>query len=353
MIKEDFYEQIENIIMNTEESDRIWLLQRLSRSISPHSEKASLIQKQKTLAEAENWLFAYANASALPERRLSRLRTWLLFLIMRYGALRPGEALSLSFNCIDFEKGIIKVNGKQARDVPLPFSICRSIKKVLQYAPLPDAFLNCDPSQLKRSFNKCCTALHINPALLTSRSLKACRIAELRLIGLDEQHIAIFLGLNKQTSTNEDFDILRMIIQPEQTLKTSARNVFRGVIIKLEKMGILVKVVLRTEKGLNISAIITETSRQNLELKTGKLLTAMVKAPFVRLEKAEKEENCFFGKVSKINKDELAQEIMVELSCGGLLCALYSFGAKPDFNIEQGMNAFVHFNPSSVILTAI
>ena len=139
-------------------------------------------------------------------------------------------------------------------------------------------------------------------------------------------------------------------------MKTSARNVFKGQITKVNKNGILVEVGLETESGLGITAIITQTSCQNMQLAPGKVITAMVKAPWVNVlpsdERAEAAPvNCYEGKVESLLRDNMACEILVELSKGAHVCALYANGASPAAEIAPGASVVVHFSPFSVILT--
>lgn len=139
-------------------------------------------------------------------------------------------------------------------------------------------------------------------------------------------------------------------------MKTSARNVFSGKIGEIMEKGLLVNVVLETEKGLKVTSIITSTSRKSLNLEKGTAVTALVKAPWVTVL-AENEratagpENCYEGEVKSINQDSQACEMVIELPEGTELCALYANGAAPSAAIREGAKVLACFSPFAVILT--
>lgn len=139
-------------------------------------------------------------------------------------------------------------------------------------------------------------------------------------------------------------------------MKTSARNMFGGKISEITEKGILVNVTLETEKGLNVTSIITSTSRKSLNLEKGSAVTALVKAPWVTVL-AENEratagpENCFEGIVKSINRDAQACEMVIELPEGTELCSLYANGAAPSTAVSEGARVLACFSPFAVILT--
>lgn len=141
-------------------------------------------------------------------------------------------------------------------------------------------------------------------------------------------------------------------------MKTSARNVFQGKVSKIRKHGILAEITVETASGLNVVSMITEASREKMALAEGKLVNALVKAPFVsvvaaddRAAAAASADNCFRGAVEEARSDNLAEEILVRLPQGNLICALYAMGARPDSGVAKGREVLVCFSSFSVILT--
>lgn len=66
-------------------------------------------------------------------------------------------------------------------------------------------------------------------------------------------------------------------------LRFSARNQFRGKITKIINGAVNSTVHLRTEKGLALTAVITNESRDEMELHEGNAIIALVKASSVIL----------------------------------------------------------------------
>lgn len=140
-------------------------------------------------------------------------------------------------------------------------------------------------------------------------------------------------------------------------MNTSARNCFRGKIEFIEKPGLLVEVGVNTVNGLKITSIITETSKNTLNLAIGKTVEAIVKAPQVQifpLEMAGKTpkdlNNCFQGFITDIKTDGKVMEILATLEKGDKICAVY-----PDKNllaseIKVNSQAIIAFSAYAVIL---
>ncbi|MEN4013707.1 MAG: molybdopterin-binding protein [Chloroflexota bacterium] len=66
-------------------------------------------------------------------------------------------------------------------------------------------------------------------------------------------------------------------------MKTSARNVFQGVVKKIVRGAVNAEVTLQLPGGMEIVAIITITSLDDLKLKEGSPASAIIKASNVLL----------------------------------------------------------------------
>ena len=140
-------------------------------------------------------------------------------------------------------------------------------------------------------------------------------------------------------------------------MKTSARNIFQGRIVRLRGSGLLVEVTLRTAGNLPVVALITDESFKALALEEGKLVNASVKAPWVLIQEGElapnaspPAENCFSGVVERVREDELAAEILVALPDGSQVCALHGKNREEPLNLTPGQKVTVFFKAFSVIL---
>jgi len=116
-------------------------------------------------------------------------------------------------------------------------------------------------------------------------------------------------------------------VERESSRKTSARNSFFGKIQTLQRGDIQTRVEVSTIEGQRITTVITNDSVERLALKEGKLITAEVKAPWVILEKSDREpqctaENSFEGTVEGINRGRVNTECIVRVSEGTRLCSI-------------------------------
>jgi molybdopterin-binding protein len=69
------------------------------------------------------------------------------------------------------------------------------------------------------------------------------------------------------------------------TVKLSARNQFKGKIVSVEKGVITAKIKIEVEAPLTVTAVITKDSTEDLELKVGDEVVAIVKSTEVMIAK--------------------------------------------------------------------
>lgn len=307
---------------------------------------------EKTLAQG-------IDQARSPKTLNSRLRLWFIFMLLRYGGMRLEEIFSLGPENLNLAACLINITrGKNPRETPLPPLAARQMRIRLESWPalagLPRPFL-CDSSLVRRGFAQCAARCQVSPGLLTARALRRHRAQELERTGLPPPLINLYLGralAEDNFNVAQGAEILKQAVLNEQFPRTSARNAFNGRLVRLEKKGILVRIWLETASGLLVEAVITETSRKNLELKTGSSATALVKAPWVEVyEAGETGPNHFFGKIKEIKQDNNAMEISVLLPQGNIVCSLYTRRRKPDFPLCLDMPVGARFSPLSVILT--
>lgn len=358
---EDRQTKLAEFLLSLDREDRDWLLRQLlgktRQSIIPGNKSGNW------LSEAELWLFDRIGKTAQGSVRMARTRIWLIFMLLRYGALRPREIFSLSFADLDLMAGLVNIRGESPRLVPLPMEASRRMRAMLCSLPAVPAFLKCDPGLSRRSLRQCAAACGIDPACLSASALRKNRAVELELSGLPYSLINLFLGRLSRNSTlasgfENPWQIIKTHIQEEKIMKTSARNVFQGKVSTIRKHGILAEVTIRTPSGLEVVSMITETSLNKLAICEGKVLNALVKAPFVsvvpdeeRASAAASADNCYEGVVEEIHSDGMAEEILVNLPQGNVICALYARGARPSKCVAKGRPAMVCFSSFSVILT--
>lgn len=314
------------------------------------------------LLGVEYWFWNQIKTATTTKHANARLRMWFIFMFLRFGGLRLGEIFDLRDEDVDFRAGVIHVKGAHDRWIPFPLAPARRMGSAWRDWISPVALakpLRCDASLVRRQLAKCAEDLGMAPNLLNASSLRRNRALELAAEGLHPTLIAIFLGRSNDNGifrAEEVQNLITKYIQKETAMKTSARNVFSGKITGLREKGILVEVNLETSDGLKVTSVITNTSRKTLDLKEGKGITAIVKAPWVTVfPESERArcglDNCFQGKVENVKRDELACEILVVLPQGNGVCALYANGAQPEECIQEGAEVVATFSPFAVILT--
>lgn len=315
------------------------------------------------LLRMERWLLNSINTVSVPRIRNSRLRIWLIFMLLRYGGLRLEEIFDLHADDLKLDESqiLIRKHGHK-RAVPLPLHASRLMREQIEEWPALIALsrpCRCDSSLVRRSFARYSVQGGISPRLLSARALRRHRALELEDNGLPPNLVNLFLGRlisDSKFDSAQGLKILRQAIANEQFPKTSARNSFYGTLVSLVKHGILVETTLESISGLVVKAIITDTSCQNLKLNLGMTARALVKAPWVKIFEPgggafAADSNRFYGMIKEIKKDADAMEIMVALPQGNIICALYAAQERPAFPVALGDNVGVEFSPLAVILT--
>lgn len=350
-------ENVKKFVASLDPDERMALMRELLQSREANC--ADMRLSQTGLLEIERWFWERATLPAPQAFQHSRVRLWLIFMLLRYGGLRIKEIFQLTEKDCFFSAGYIQIDG---RKTPLPPRASRLIADIWQKWPGRFSSAHpfaCDASVIRRGMADGAKACGIAPETLNASALRKRRALELQAQGLAPVLAAFFLGKTRDPAPFAPASaqaIIERHIQREGLMKTSARNVFRGQISEIEERGILAKVVLATPQGLNVAAIITKTSLENLKLAKGIAATALVKAPWVSAlavddEGAKSQDNCFIGKVEKIIGDEVACETSVALPSGDLICALDASAPSPPAGVKEGSNAMICFSAFSVILT--
>ena len=360
-------EELATLLRSLSAADMAWLRQRLLRRDS-----AALLQdtgriSPQELLSAESWLWERAAAARGPREKRPRLRMWLIFMLLRYAALRLVEIFALDSPDLDLQEGVIWVKGPCARTVPLPLAVSRRLRRGLEDPGLFPAGrepMRCDASYVRRSLQECGAACGLPKGLLSARSLRHSRALELGRQGLPLPVVDIFLGRRAGPGQSGivRYDpqgaqrLLREQLQRERPMKTSARNVFQGRIVSLRQSGLLVEVILSTAGGLRVAALITDESYRSLALEEGKLVNASVKAPWVMVETgapaaASGAENRFTAVVERVREDGMVMEILAALPEGSQICALQSKNPDTNAPLRAGDTITVSFKAFSVILS--
>jgi molybdate transport system regulatory protein len=149
--------------------------------------------------------------------------------------------------------------------------------------------------------------------------------------------------------------VAKHFIEKESHRKTSARNSFFGKISSITKGDIQAKVEMIALSGDTVTTIITRDSLSRLGLRKGSLITAEVKAPWVILEKNDREpkssaENRFVGTITHIHKGKITTEYVVRISDGTELCSVVSAENAWLTGFKENDRVWAIFNSFAVVL---
>ncbi|MDR0565402.1 MAG: TOBE domain-containing protein [Azoarcus sp.] len=143
------------------------------------------------------------------------------------------------------------------------------------------------------------------------------------------------------------------------SMKTSARNQFVGTIVGLRSEEVDFEVVLKLDDMYELTALITRDSAENLDLKMGMEIQALVKAPSVQilskeeLKTAPPPHNCLQGEVKRIHRGKVNSEYILVLPGGKTVCAVIPNERANHLALVEGSTACATFEASSVILCVI
>lgn len=91
------------------------------------------------------------------------------------------------------------------------------------------------------------------------------------------------LGLEVGSDVIAIFKAPSVILSTDNDLILSSRNQLKGKVQQITNGAVNAEVVVKTDAGTELTAIITETSLKNLSLEIGKEVTALIKASSVIL----------------------------------------------------------------------
>ncbi|TAL52926.1 MAG: transporter [Nanoarchaeota archaeon] len=325
------------------------------------------------MSRLEQSFRSWADGAPRADVRLSRRRILLIFLLIRYTGGKVNEVLALNpFQDVDVEHHLVflgrteKKNGRLAREVQIPEVLSEEIKSSLKdpsFKKYLGNFFKVDPGHVRRKFYERAIASGFPPAMGAPENIRRSRAVELMQSNMPLPVVQRMMGHStlNMTASYVDFSdtdmrqVAKHFIEKESRRKTSARNSFFGKISSIKKGDIQAKVEMITAGGDFVTTVITNDSLSKLGLKMGSLITAEVKAPWVILQKSDKEpestaENRFFGTITRINRGKITTEYVVRISDGTELCSVVSTENAHRIDFQENDQVWVIFNSYSVVL---
>jgi molybdate transport system regulatory protein len=155
-------------------------------------------------------------------------------------------------------------------------------------------------------------------------------------------------------SLSHEGDSLEQILR-SFAMKTSARNALRGVVSAVTPGQVNTEVTLRVSEGLEIVAIITRDSAEDLGLAPGREALALIKSSFVILVPGDaplrtSARNRLVGTVIGHEAGAVNDEVVLDLGDGKTLTATITRGSGEDLGFKVGDKAQALVKASHVIL---
>jgi molybdate transport system regulatory protein len=138
-------------------------------------------------------------------------------------------------------------------------------------------------------------------------------------------------------------------------MKLSARNVLSGTVTSVKKGVVNAEVTLNVKGGPSISAIITNTSVENLALKEGVEAFAIIKASSIIVgtdlhDAKVSARNIICGTVSKVIEGPVSAEVDMDIGGGITLTATITEESAKNLGLKAGGHACAMFKAPCVIL---
>lgn len=160
---------------------------------------------------------------------------------------------------------------------------------------------------------------------------------------IDDELAHVLARLDRTLASGADADLLWRL-----TLRTSARNTFRGTVACISDGAVNAEVVLDIGGGLSLVAIITRDSVADLALEPGTAAVAIVKSSFVILAPGAEPlrtsaRNRLVGTVVRHEAGAVSDEIVLDLGGGKTLTAVVTreSGGAPGFAVGETAQALI------------
>lgn len=168
---------------------------------------------------------------------------------------------------------------------------------------------------------------------------------------IEREHLRFVAQLNQQAEgIADDYLLIRRM-----SMKTSARNQFRGKVSQLKIGAVNDEVELEIAGGQKLVAIITHDSTTELGLKHGSEALALIKSSSVIIVTDEEgarfsARNRLTGSISRVYPGAVNTEVVLDLPGGAALVAIVTNESSVNLGLAEGKTATAIFKASSVIV---
>ena len=321
--------------------------QNLSDQRSMHSNHLTREKLEQLTLRWEAW---EAEAKT-PARRIVRSRLHLLFLLIRYGGLRLGEAIGLDAHAaIDTVTCMVHVPDPNARDVLLPISCMKHVRRILS---LPEAelagseFLRFDQGFVRKKFYAVARPLGIDSSLAGPRAIRYSRGLELLELHVPLNLVQKFLGQQKPSQISAFLEFAggeaKRIVRANVATRNRAvtetdRNSFLGIITDITMGMRAVSVEITTFSDLKLISLFPIKQFMRMEARENQVVTAIIDPDQITLA-AEKLtcslNNCVCGLVQSLHQEKVESFVCIELSDGTTLCTVQETTAIEKLKLRE------------------
>jgi molybdate transport system regulatory protein len=159
--------------------------------------------------------------------------------------------------------------------------------------------------------------------------------------------------LSQMQAQVHDFQKLSELMQAI-TMKTSARNQFRGTVKAVRRGAVNADVILELGDGLEIFANITNDAVEELDLKPGRGAVALIKASFIVLSPDANirvsARNQLRGTVTAVIPGSVNGEVKIKLAGERILTAIVTNDALQELGLAEGAACSALIKSSHVLI---
>lgn len=168
---------------------------------------------------------------------------------------------------------------------------------------------------------------------------------------IQEEHLQFLRQINQRLASDQDvlFLLQRLFV------KASARNQFFGKVTDIVMDSVCATVTVHLKGGQPLVATVTRESIEQLDIKTGSDVIALIKAPQITLmtdceNYRFSARNQLQGSVTRIQKGAVNSEVSIKLSGGDTLTSTITNESVASLNLSIGATATALFKAGAVIL---
>ncbi|WP_295639818.1 TOBE domain-containing protein [uncultured Mailhella sp.] len=307
---------------------------------------------------------AWEKEATTTAKKIVRARLHLLFLLIRYGGLRLGEALSLNVRQdVDTVTGMVHVPDPGGRDVLLPVSCMKHIRRILS---LPEAesesFLHFDQGFVRRKFYAVAEGMGLAPGMAGPRAIRYARGLELLELHVPFNVVQAYLGQQKTAQIAEFLDfaggeakrIVKNSSAGRPTTDEETDNAFIGIITDIRTGMRAASVEVTTFSDLVITARCDVRQFLNMELHLNQVATVSIDPEQIVLS-AEKASLALQGPVratvTALHQDTVESFLVLELADGTRMNAVQETAHLARLRVRQGSRVYLSFPARAVSLS--